>query len=469
MSLGATPGRRTLSLRGRVALLVAAAVAMAVAATIVAAFVVVSAQVHNQFDEGLLGRARAAVGGALGNPRLLANVDPSTLGAVEVELLPSDGSQPFVVGGQRPPDSIVELTVARGQDGYSIRTATQDGQTMRVVAVPAGGFADGGFALVMAQSTAPTDHTLRVLTVVLLIVGGIGVVVAAMIGLLIARAGLRPVDELTAAAEHIARTEQLTPIPVHGDDELARLTAAFNAMLTALDSSRSRQKQLVADAGHELRTPLTSLRTNLDLLIQNDQTRPEAQLPTADRSALLVDVRAQIEELSALVGDLVELSRDDGPSSAAAAAMVETVDLSDVVDRAVERVRRRAPRVRFDVVTEPWELQGQPAALERAVTNLLDNAAKWSPDGGTVWVRLVAGTLTVTDQGPGISDEDLPHVFERFYRSLDARSLPGSGLGLAIVDQTMRRHGASVTATRATIGGTIMTVTLPGAGAVAVS
>jgi len=464
VSEASVPRRRTLSLRGRVALLVAAAVAVAVAATTVAAFVVVSAQVHDQFDQDLLGRARAAVGGALGNPRLLLQVDPSTLGAVEVELLPPDGPPYLPAGGQRPPDSIVELTVARNQDSYSIRTATQDGQTMRVVAVPA-----GGFALVVAEATEPTDHTLRVLTVVLLIVGGIGVVVAAMIGLLIARAGLRPVDELTAAAERIARTEQLTPIPVHGDDELARLTAAFNAMLTALDSSRSRQKQLVADAGHELRTPLTSLRTNLDLLIQNDQTAPQAQLPAAERSALLVDVRAQIEELSSLVGDLVELSRDDGLSTSSAGAVVETVDLADVVDRAVERVRRRAPRVRFDVVTEPWELQGQPAALERAVTNLLDNAAKWSPDGGTVWVRLLAGTLTVTDQGPGISDEDLPHVFERFYRSLDARSLPGSGLGLAIVDQTMRRHGAAVTATRATTGGTIMTVTLPGAGAVAVS
>jgi two-component system, OmpR family, sensor histidine kinase MprB len=454
---GAPAGHRTLSLRGRVALLVAAAVAVAVAATTIAAFVVVSSQVQKQFDQDLLGRARAAVGGALGRPEALLHVDPSTLGDVEVELLSADGQAVWASGGQRPPDGIAELTVARTEGAYSIRTTTQNGHTLRVVAVSAG----DGVAFVLAQSTESTDHTVRVLTLVLLLVGVVGVVVAGIVGLLIARAGLRPVENLTAAAEQIARTEQLTPIPVRGDDELARLTAAFNSMLTALDSSRSRQKQLVADAGHELRTPLTSLRTNLDLLIQSDQTRPEAQLPATDRSALLVDVRAQIEELSSLVGDLVELSRDDGPTTSAG-AIVETVDFAEVVDRAVERVRRRAPRLSIDVAASPWEVLGQPAALERAVTNLLDNAAKWSPEPGTVTVRLANGTLTVADNGPGISDADLPHVFERFYRSLEARALPGSGLGLAIVDQTMRRHGGQVQAARGPAGGTVMTVTLPG-------
>ena len=459
MSDATVAAHRTLSLRGRVALLVAAAVAVAVAATTAAAFIVVSSQVQNQFDADLLGRARAAVGGALGNPRALLLVDPSTLGEVEVELLSHDGIPIFPPGGQLPPDGPAELAVARAQASYSIRTATQNGQTMRVVAVavPA-----GGFALVLAQSTESTDHTVRALTFVLLLVGLIGVVVAGIAGLLIARAGLRPVENLTAAAEEIARTERLTPIPVRGDDELARLTGAFNSMLTALDSSRSRQKQLVADAGHELRTPLTSLRTNLDLLIQNDQTRPDAQLRPADRAALLVDVRAQIEELSSLVGDLVELSRDDGPSTSSGDASVETVDLEEVVERAVERVRRRAPRLSFDVVTSSWEVIGQPAALERAVTNLLDNAAKWSPEGGTVTVRLTGGSLTVADNGPGIRDDDLPHVFERFYRSLEARALPGSGLGLAIVDQTVRRHGGQVSAARGPSGGTVMTMTLPG-------
>jgi two-component system sensor histidine kinase MprB len=235
-----------------------------------------------------------------------------------------------------------------------------------------------------------------------------------------------------------------------------------NQMLTALDSSRSRQKQLVADAGHELRTPLTSLRTNLDLLVQNDATPPASQLAATERAALLLDVQAQIEELSVLVGDLVELSRDDGPPTNTVGATVETVDLAEVVERAAERVRRRAPRLTFDVAGGPWEVLGQPAALERAVTNLLDNAAKWSPEGGTVTVRLTGGTLTVADQGPGIPAEDLPHVFERFYRSLEARALPGSGLGLAIVDQTVRRHGGAVGAGRGPSGGTVITMTLPG-------
>jgi two-component system sensor histidine kinase MprB len=448
------PGR-TLSLRGRVALLVSAAVAIAVAAVTVAALMVVSAQVHRQFDQDLIGRARAAVGGALGDPERLSHVDRSTYGDVEVALLFPNGDVALPPGGERPPTDATEMSVARSQDHGSIRTAEQAGQSLRVVAVPA-----GGLALVLAQSTSSTEHTLRVLTLVLGGVGLAGVLLSALAGLLVARAGLRPVERLTAAAEDIARTEQLATIPVHGTDELARLTEAFNAMLVALDSSRTRQKQLVADAGHELRTPLTSLRTNVDLLAQNDSTAPAAQLPHGDRVALISDVRAQIEELSVLVGDLVELSRDDGPTTS---GTVEPVDVAEVVDRAVERVRRRAQGLTFDVEAEPWEVTGQPAALERAVTNLLDNAAKWSPPGGTVTVRLADGELTVDDQGPGIDEADRPHVFERFYRSIEARAMPGSGLGLAIVAQTVRRHGGEVEAGQAPGGGARITLRLPAA------
>jgi two-component system sensor histidine kinase MprB len=454
VSLAPERHKRRLSLRGRIALLVSAAVAVAVAAATVAAFFVVSAQVQKQFDDSLLGRARAAVGGVLANTDSIGNIDPSTLGDVEVELLSRDGDFFFPDGGVRPPDGAAELAVARTQNHESIRSVDQGGKTLRVVALPV-----RGFALVVAQSTSSIDHTLQVLTFVLALVGLVGVAVAGGVGLLIARAGLRPVEQLTAAAEEIARTEQLDPIPVRGSDELARLTGAFNTMLVALDGSRTRQKQLVADAGHELRTPLTSLRTNLDLLAQNDITVPEAQLSNADRTALLADVRAQVEELSSLVGDLVELSRDDGPATAQG---VEPTDLSDVVDRAVERVRRRAKGVTIDVEAAPWEVVGQPAALERALTNLLDNAAKWSPEGGTVTVRLADGVLTVADQGPGINDADLPHVFERFYRSVEARALPGSGLGLAIVAQTVRRHGGEVVAGRGPAGGALITVRLPG-------
>jgi two-component system sensor histidine kinase MprB len=294
------------------------------------------------------------------------------------------------------------------------------------------------------------------LGVVLLIVGLAGMGAAAAIGWAIGRAGLRPVENLTSAAEHVAATDELAPIEVHGDDELARLTVSFNTMLAALQRSRDRQRQLVADAGHELRTPLTSLRTNLDLLAQSDRAG-EGGLTAAERAELLGDVRAQIEELSAAVSDLVELARDDAPDASA-----EPVDLAAVTENALDRVRRRASGLAFDVRLQPWIVHGDATALERAVTNLLDNAAKWSPAGGTVEVRLVGGELSVSDEGPGISDEDLPHVFERFYRATDARRLPGSGLGLAIVRQAAERHGGTVVAGRSDRGGARLVLTLPG-------
>ena len=205
---------------------------------------------------------------------------------------------------------------------------------------------------------------------------------AALAGWAVARNGLRPVRRLTDAAEEIARTEKLDPIDIEGNDEIARLARAFNAMLTALSASRDRQRQLVADAGHELRTPLTSLRTNLDLLIQSDR---QGGLSPSARTELLDDVRFQIEELTTLIGDLTELAREQPPQ-----VMLEDVDMAEMTERAVERVRRRASRVRFDVHVEPWHVEGEAAALERAVTNLLDNAAKWSPAQGAV-TRLADG------------------------------------------------------------------------------
>jgi two-component system sensor histidine kinase MprB len=225
-------------------------------------------------------------------------------------------------------------------------------------------------------------------------------------------------------------------------------------MLTSLAASRDRQRRLVADAGHELRTPLTSLRTNLDLLAQADGS---PDLPADARAELLSDVRAQIEELTTLIGDLVELAREEPM-----AHVVEPVDLAEVVDRAVARVRRRAPGIAFAVKADPWWVVGEGSALERAVTNLLDNAAKWSPPEGVVTVRIAEGVLTVDDEGEGISDADLPHVFDRFYRAEESRSMPGSGLGLSIVRQVVERHSGSVTAGRCPTGGSRLTVTLPG-------
>jgi two-component system sensor histidine kinase MprB len=262
------------------------------------------------------------------------------------------------------------------------------------------------------------------------------------------------VRRLSAAAEHIARTDELKPIAVTGDDELASLATSFNAMLASLAASRDRQRRLIADAGHELRTPLTSLRTNLELLAQADR---RGGLPSAQRDEIFTDATAQVEELSTLVGDLVELARDEP-----LAHTPEPLDMADIVSRAVDRVRRRAIGLSFAVDLDPWWVIGEAQILERAVTNLLDNAAKWSPPAGTVSVTLRDGALEVADEGAGVSEPDLPMIFERFYRAADARTMPGSGLGLSIVKQAAERHGGSVAVRNRDPHGAVFTMVLPG-------
>ena len=451
-----------LSLRARIGLLAAVGVGLAVAATSVAAYLTVRAQLYDSRDENLLVRARSAVDSILGTPNQLAKIPADALAAADVNLglIEDTGQAYFARGGSTeeppaakvPPFGAPELAVARGEAPQSIRTASTSGVEYRVVAVPAGPH----LALVLAQPTAETERTLDRLGLVLLLVGGLGIAGATAGGLAIARAGLRPVQRLTAAAEHVAATEELEPIQVRGHDELARLARSFNEMLAALRRSRERQQQLVADAGHELRTPLTSLRTNLDLLVQSAS---RGGLAEADREEVLADVRAQSEELTVLVQDLVELARDDPPD-----AEVEELDYADICERALDRIKRRAPDLTFDVKLAPWTVRGDATALERAVVNILDNAAKWSPPNGTVQVHLDGGELRVADEGPGIPEPDLPHVFERFYRTADARQLPGSGLGLAIVKQVADRHGGNVGARRADTGGTQIIFRLPAGG-----
>ncbi|MEU9452291.1 HAMP domain-containing sensor histidine kinase [Streptomyces sp. NPDC048277] len=315
-------------------------------------------------------------------------------------------------------------------------------------------------ALMIAVPLKGTQATLNELALLLLVVSGIGVLGAGAAGLAVARAGLRPVDELTEAVEHIARTEDLSiriPVEEESDDEIARLSRSFNSMTTSLANSRELQQQLIADAGHELRTPLTSLRTNIELLTRSEETgRP---IPPADRKALLASVKAQMTELASLIGDLQELSRSEGQRG----ERVQVVALQDTVEAALRRARLRGPELTITADVQPWFVRAEPSALERAIVNILDNAVKFSPEGGKIDVALERGVLTVRDHGPGIPEDELPHVFDRFWRSPSARALPGSGLGLSIVARTVQQAGGDVALARATGGGTVATVRLPGA------
>ncbi|MGW4394963.1 HAMP domain-containing sensor histidine kinase [Amycolatopsis nivea] len=450
---------RRFSLRGRVTLLAAACVAGAVALVSLCAYLVVRNNLLTQLDDNLLARAQAAANSPQVPTDQLREVPGALLASADLQIGQLNGLTGDLIypqPGTRPPVGPAEVRVATGVLPQSLRT---DGATgMRVVAVPLG----HGQAIVLAQSMAPTMRALNQLSVVLFLVGGAGIVVAAGAGTAVARAGLRPVDRLTSAAERVAATGDLRPIPVSGDDELARLTHSFNIMLGTVADSQERQRQLVADAGHELRTPLTSMRTNLELLLS--ASRPGApSLPDEDRADIEADIRGQLDELTQLIGDLVELARQDEPREQA-----ERVDLMDVVERALDRARRRAGEIEFEVALQPWVLTGDNSSLERAVLNLLDNAVKFSPQGSRVRVTLRplgdgTAVVEVADSGPGIAEEDLPKVFDRFYRSSEARTLPGSGLGLAIVKHAAERHGGTVYANRAPEGGALLTIRLPGA------
>jgi two-component system sensor histidine kinase MprB len=469
-----------LSLHARVTLLAAVAVGLAVALVSIAAYMTVRQQMYRNLDDSLITRAtQAANSGVLTSKDNVEQVPPDALGLSDIRLgvYTADGQRIGSFKAVLPPMQNPELAIAQSPQRtgiYSLRTVgVRNGEHYRVIAVPAGycplpdgrrcdadeTIAPEPAALVVAQSLTPIDRTLHNLGIVLWAVGLLGVIGAALAGNAIAQSGLRPLARLTGEAERIARTEDLKPIPVSGSDEISRLALAFNAMLTALARSQDRQRRLVGDAGHELRTPLTSIRTNLDLLAQADK---KGGLRAEDRQQLLDDVRAQMDELTNLIGDLTELARDTPQVRNA-----ELIELSNVVEDAVIKVRRRAQSLEWDVQLTPFPVWGDERLLGRAVTNLLDNAAKYStPDpadrstAGRVSVHLLDGVLTVTDSGPGISEADLPHVFERFYRSSEARSRPGSGLGLAIVKHAAEQHGGMIYARNAP-GGAQFTLWLP--------
>jgi two-component system sensor histidine kinase MprB len=296
----------------------------------------------------------------------------------------------------------------------------------------------------VARPLTETDAVVSDMGLALLVTAITGVLVAAGLGFVVARAALRPVRRLTTAVEDVAETRDLSRrIEAKGNDEVGRLAGSFNAMLEALDESQRAQRRLAADASHELRTPLTSLRTNIEVLVRN-------RLDPEDRERLVRDVNSQIVELSALIGGMMEIARGDEPI----ADVIADVQLDRVVAGAVEDASFHWPDVRFVTDLTPCVVRGAGGRIERAVSNLLDNAGKWSPPGGTVEVAVGDREVTVRDHGPGIEPADAPFVFDRFWRAEAARGTPGSGLGLAIVRQVADQHGADVTIESPPGGGT---------------
>jgi two-component system, OmpR family, sensor histidine kinase MprB len=364
-----------------------------------------------------------------------------------VQVVKPDGGVQ-VAAGEKPSPLLTDgdlQAVATGERGPFFADVQRGGRHLRVFTTSM----PDGAVLQVARSLDEVDHTLGTLRLGLGVIVLLGIGAALGLARLATRAAVRPVSDLTEAAEHVARTRDLTRrIEREGDDELSRLAGAFNTMLEALETSQRAQRRLVADASHELRTPLTSLRTNLEVLGRDG-------LAATDHARLRADVIAQLEELTLLVADLVDLAREEEP-----VAEREALALDELVAAAVERAARHAPGVHFATDLEPFVVDGVRSRLDRAVSNLLDNAAKYGEPGGTVEVTLRDGELTVRDYGPGIADEDLPFVFDRFYRAPSARGRPGSGLGLAIVRQAAEAHGGSVHADRAPDGGAVLRMAL---------
>jgi two-component system sensor histidine kinase MprB len=441
------------SFRARIAIATAVAVAVAVAVASVVAYLAVRSQLRGQVDDALADRAEIISRIPIGVVRTAENEFFLRIPGPE---LGGPGGYVQVVGPEgaiRAPGDDVALpvdertreTAASGTGSY-YSDAEVAGIHVRILTASI----DDGYVLQIARPLTEVDASLDRLRTILILValGGIGL--AAALGLVVARTALAPVRRLTEATEEVTETRDLSRrMTDEGTDELGRLAGSFNTMLAALEDSARSQRRFVADASHELRTPLTSLRTNIEVLARADD------MPADERERLLADVVEQLAEMSELVAELVALDRAQEDPDAR-----EDVRLDLLAAEAVERARRNRPGVTFTTALESSVVTGMRGSLERAIDNLLDNAAKWSPDGGEVEVSVRAGEVAVRDHGPGIDEQDLPYVFDRFYRAPSARGLAGSGLGLAIVRQVAESHGGEVTAERADGGGTLVRLRL---------
>jgi len=428
--------------RKRLTLASAAAVAVAVATASIVTWFFVRSQLREQIDDSL--EARLPFLEHLSVPVVEGNLPP-----IRIE----PGEPSFVLQVVTPDGNIIKAPNAPALDPVTsreplIEDTSGGGVHYRALSVPRG----QGFTLMLARPLTEVDETLRTLAVMMVGVFAGGVALAVGLGFAVTRTAAAPVARLSDAAERVTETGDLSLRidEPDTDDEIGRLAARFNAMMAALEGSVAAQRQLVADASHELRTPLTSVRTNIDLLASGRLTDPP------EREALLADVRVQLEELTAIVNDVVDLARGSEQPVA-----FDDVRLDEVVRGDVERFERGAPAFSVSAHLQPTVVTGDAVRLSRAVRNMLDNAAKWAPPGSQVDVEVVGSSVAVRDRGPGFDEQDLPHVFDRFYRATSARGMPGSGLGLAIVRQVAEAHGGRAVAENAPGGGAIVRLELP--------
>ena len=420
-----------MTLRTRIAIAVTLVVGLAVGVVAFAAYQSTRSETMGEIDRFLRTRAPLAGliegGGGRGQGSGRGDGPQNVIGDdVVAQVVFADGTTWLLGQGEiELPVAPVDMAVALGQAAEVLRSVTIDGLDYRLYTRPAG----LGVAIQVARDLSETEAILNGLRNRLILVGIAGALLAGLAGWFLAGRAVRPVRDLTGAAEHVAATGTLdAAIPVDRSDEIGRLANAFNEMLARLDASRVAQQRLVADASHELRTPLTSLRTNIELLAAG-------KVPAAERADLLADLKTEIVELGALVSELVDLA-----TVGRAEEERSPTDLASLVADAVGRAGRRASQT-FEANLSPVQAEVRLGAVTRAVTNLLDNAVKWSPADGVITVTLDDSVLAVADRGPGIPLDDLPFVFQRFYRAAAARAMPGSGLGLAIVAAVAEDHG----------------------------